>query len=77
MSAVFMNEQNINEILDRVCNLDKGLKSGFFDFDYVTTGFQKGNLYVIGGRPTMGKTILDREVRLNCILYLKKEGLKI
>lgn len=44
MSAVFMNEQNINEILDRVCNLDKGLKSGFFDFDYVTTGFQKGNL---------------------------------
>lgn len=77
MSAVFMNEQNINEILDRVCNLDKGLKSGFFDFDYVTTGFQKGNLYVIGGRPAMGKTMFAMNVVKDVALKQNKPVLYI
>jgi len=33
-----------------------GIPSGFKDLDSLTTGFQKGDLIVIGGRPSMGKT---------------------
>lgn len=33
-----------------------GIPSGFSDLDDLTTGFQKGDLIVIGGRPSMGKT---------------------
>jgi replicative DNA helicase len=33
-----------------------GVPSGFKDLDNLTTGFQKGDLIVIGGRPSMGKT---------------------
>ena len=35
-----------------------GVPSGFPDLDELTTGFQKGDLVVIGGRPSMGKTAL-------------------
>lgn len=33
-----------------------GVPSGFRDLDDLTTGFQKGDLIIIGGRPSMGKT---------------------
>jgi replicative DNA helicase len=33
-----------------------GLPSGFKDLDELTTGFQPGDLIIIGGRPSMGKT---------------------
>ncbi|MBF0519569.1 MAG: replicative DNA helicase [Nitrospirae bacterium] len=33
-----------------------GLPSGFKDLDDLTTGFQPGDLIIIGGRPSMGKT---------------------
>lgn len=35
-----------------------GIPSGFRDLDDLTTGFQKGDLVVVGGRPSMGKTAL-------------------
>ncbi len=33
-----------------------GVPSGFKDIDELTTGFQRGDLIIIGGRPGMGKT---------------------
>lgn len=33
-----------------------GIKSGFFDLDEITQGFQKSDLIIIAGRPSMGKT---------------------
>ncbi len=33
-----------------------GVPSGFKELDELTTGFQKGDLIVVGGRPSMGKT---------------------
>lgn len=33
-----------------------GVPSGFKDLDDMTTGFQKGDLIIVGGRPSMGKT---------------------
>ena len=33
-----------------------GVPSGFGDLDELTTGFQRGDLIIVGGRPSMGKT---------------------
>lgn len=33
-----------------------GVASGFFDLDLLTGGFQKGDLIILAGRPSMGKT---------------------
>lgn len=33
-----------------------GVSSGFFDLDLLTQGFQKSDLIIIAGRPSMGKT---------------------
>ena len=33
-----------------------GIPSGFFDLDSLTQGFQKSDLIIIAGRPSMGKT---------------------
>lgn len=39
-----------------------GIPSGFVDLDALTTGFQPGDLIVIGGRPSMGKTALGLNI---------------
>ncbi len=36
----------------------KGLPSGFFELDELTTGFQAGDMIVLAARPSMGKTAL-------------------
>ncbi|MGV6853165.1 MAG: replicative DNA helicase, partial [bacterium] len=35
-----------------------GITSGFTDFDKMTAGLQKGDLIIVAGRPSMGKTTL-------------------
>ncbi len=35
-----------------------GVPSGFRDLDYLTAGFQKGDLIILAARPSMGKTAL-------------------
>lgn len=62
MSVVLLDEKRLIETLDSVCALRTGLKSGFADFDYFTAGFQSGELYVLGGRPAMGKTMFALNV---------------
>jgi len=44
-----------------------GLPSGFAKLDELTQGFQKSDLIVIAGRPSMGKTALSLNLALNCI----------
>ncbi len=39
-----------------------GVPSGFKDMDELTTGFQKGDLIIIGGRPGMGKTAFSLNI---------------
>ena len=52
----------INELMPRVERLakgeedEKGIESGYKVLDKVLTGFNKGNLIIIGARPAMGKT---------------------
>ena len=42
-----------------------GICSGFFELDSLTGGFQKGDLIIIAGRPSMGKTTLALNLAKN------------
>lgn len=47
-----------------------GLTSGFYELDSFTQGFQKSDLIIIAGRPSMGKTALSLNIGLNIIKNL-------
>lgn len=49
-----------------------GIPSGFRDLDDLTTGFQKGDLIVIGGRPSMGKTAFTLNIAQHVGLELRE-----
>lgn len=44
-----------------------GLTSGFADVDAITNGWQKGDLIIIGARPSMGKTALSINLMTNAV----------
>jgi len=47
------------ERIDELYHSDKaitGLSTGYTDFDNMTSGLQKGDLVIVAGRPSMGKT---------------------
>ena len=39
-----------------------GLNSGFYDLDTMTQGFQRSDLIIVAGRPSMGKTAMTLQV---------------
>lgn len=51
----------IEDLHDRK-ELITGVPSGFTDLDMLTTGFQQGDLIIIGGRPSMGKTAFSLNI---------------
>lgn len=57
-------------LIDRSENPGKliGLSSGFMDLDSMTNGFKKGNLIVLAGRPSMGKTSLAMNMAEHCAI---------
>lgn len=61
---VELKEKSLNPILP-------GLASGFHDLDLLTQGFQKSDLIIIAGRPSMGKTALGLNIALNIIKQSK------
>lgn len=42
-----------------------GIPSGFFHFDKMTSGMQRGDLLILAARPSMGKTALAMNIALN------------
>ena len=42
-----------------------GIPSGFFDLDMLTQGFQKSDLIIVAGRPSMGKTAFALNIARN------------
>lgn len=44
-----------------------GISSGFDDLDSLTHGFQKSDLIIIAGRPSMGKTALSLNIASNLV----------
>ena len=49
-----------------------GLPTGFDDLDKLTTGFHPGDLVIIAGRPSMGKTSFAMNIAEHVALYEKK-----
>jgi replicative DNA helicase len=49
-----------------------GVPSGFKDIDELTTGFQKGDLIIIGGRPGMGKTAFSLNIAQHVGIDMKE-----
>ena len=49
-----------------------GVPSGLTDLDNLTSGFQKGNLCILAGRPSMGKSALAINIMRNAAVDYKK-----
>jgi len=69
---LFSSAELLNEIFvdlkDKFLNQTvTGLKSGFDDLDAIIQGFQKSDLIIIAGRPSMGKTALSLNIVINII----------
>lgn len=52
----------------------KGISSGFYDIDKVINGFRDGELIILGGRPSMGKSSLGLQYAINAASYCRKAG---
>lgn len=48
-----------------------GLSSGFYELDSLTQGFQKSDLIIIAGRPSIGKTAFSLTLALNTIKLIQ------
>ena len=74
--TMFSSAQLLNnifsELKDKFLNPSiPGLISGFSDLDSLIQGFQKSDLIVIAGRPSMGKTAFSLNIALNVIKKTK------
>lgn len=63
--------KEINEIL-KSPDVIRGLPSGFYELDRLTSGFHGGELTVIGARPGMGKTAFALNIAYNVASQGKK-----
>jgi replicative DNA helicase len=52
-----------------------GIATGFTDFDRITTGMQPGDLIIVAGRPSMGKTIMGMNVAEHAAIRSNKSVL--
>jgi replicative DNA helicase len=52
----------------------RGLGTGFIDFDRITGGLRPGDLVIVAGRPSMGKTTFAMNIAENAALELKKRA---
>jgi replicative DNA helicase len=50
----------------------RGLSSGFYKMDELTCGFRQGDMILIAGRPSMGKTSLAMDVALHAGIVQQK-----
>jgi replicative DNA helicase len=69
--ASIYNDINISDNLSS----EKGLLSGFAELDILTQGFQKSDLIIIAGRPSMGKTAFALNIANNVASSYKKQVL--
>ena len=71
MSAVLAEVMSRLDELHRNPNSVTGKATGYTDLDEMTTGLQDGDLIIIAGRPSMGKTALSLNIAEHVGLELK------
>jgi replicative DNA helicase len=49
-----------------------GFATGFMDLDEMTSGLQKGDLIIVAGRPSMGKTVFAMNIAENIVMKYNK-----
>jgi replicative DNA helicase len=57
--------KQIEELHVKGGRLITGVETGFYELDERTSGFQAGDLIIVAGRPSMGKTALALNIGLN------------
>lgn len=79
----FLNVKSvIQKVTDRLVMLQKadgkisGVKTGYYDLDKLTSGFQKGDLIILAARPSVGKTAFALNVAYN-VSYKSDEAVAI
>ncbi|MDP6674688.1 MAG: replicative DNA helicase, partial [Gammaproteobacteria bacterium] len=67
--------KTIDQIDERYQNQEAvtGLATGYNEFDEMTAGLQKGDLIIVAGRPSMGKTTLALNIAENAALNQSKQ----
>lgn len=72
----------IQKVTDRLVMLQKadghisGVKTGYYDLDRLTSGFQKGDLIILAARPSVGKTAFALNVAYN-VSYKSDEAVAV
>lgn len=68
----------LGKVVDRIDTLFEqdspitGLPTGFIDFDKDTSGLQPGDLIIVAGRPSMGKTTFAMNIAENAAIQAKQ-----
>lgn len=57
--------QALQEMQGRMSGVFTGLMTGFAAIDEILHGMQRGNLHILGARPSMGKSILAAQIGMN------------
>ena len=58
----------IAEAINKLGNQDKGIPTGFYDLDKTIRGLCKGDMIIVAGRPSMGKSSFVANVATNVAL---------
>jgi len=72
----------IQSVTDRLIMLQKvdghisGVKTGYYDLDKLTSGFQKGDLIILAARPSVGKTAFALNIAYN-VSYKSEEAVAV
>jgi replicative DNA helicase len=64
----------VNELHENGAEEVTGVRTGYFDLDRMTAGFQPGDLIILAARPSMGKTALALNIAENVAV---NEGLPV
>src|SRR5512138_1721182 len=60
--------RNIEKLYEKKDHVT-GVPTGFLDMDSMTAGFQKGDLIIVAGRPSMGKTAFALNLGQNAAIH--------